>query len=350
MVQPPEGNELRRIPILLSTQIGHHVPEIISNPWEFTLRDLYIDLRPIAERRVFLKCEGFNFAGSIKLKAAVQLISNKERTGAVQPGSTIVESSSGNMGVALSTVAAARGYHFLCVTDSRCTQAARRQMSALGATLHVIDDLGEHDSYLAARLAHVRALCEAEPDYVWLNQYDNPDNWAAHYETTAQEIAKDFVDLDVLFVGAGTTGTLMGCARYFKENHPSVVIVAVDTVGSRTFGQPSGPRLIPGLGTTIRPGILDASYVDHVVYVTEPDTVRMCRRLARNGFLLGGSTGTVVHGALAWLADAGLPEDATAVAISPDLGNPYLDTIYDDGWTRASYGQHLTDASPSVLR
>jgi N-(2-amino-2-carboxyethyl)-L-glutamate synthase len=136
-----------------------------------------------------------------------------------------------------------------------------------------------------------------------LNQYANPNNWKAHYETTAPAILNQFPDLDVLFVGAGNTGTFMGCARFFRSQRDRVRIVAVDGVGSVTFGGPPSPRMIPGLGTGVRPALLDESYVDEVIMVPEPDTARTCHRLAARGFLFGGSTGTVVSGALGWLAE-----------------------------------------------
>ena len=150
----------------------------------------------------------------------------------------------------------------------------------------------------------------------------------------------------MLFVGAGTTGTLMGCARYFREWHRPVRIVAVDSVGSVTFGGPPGRRMIPGLGTSVRPPLLDESYVDEVVRVEEADTIRACHRLARRGFLFGGSTGTVVSGAMDWLTrhDAG---ELTAVAIAPDLGERYLDTIYQTNWLDDIYGKDVLRRSTS---
>ncbi|GAA1311434.1 2,3-diaminopropionate biosynthesis protein SbnA [Saccharothrix xinjiangensis] len=307
---------------------------IITSPADFNVGDLYVDLRGAFGRSLFLKCEGFNFAGSIKLKAALEMVEVQERLGALAPGGTVVESSSGNMGVALSVVAAARGYRFVCVTDVRSTAAARRVMAAYGAEVHVVDEPDEAGGYLGTRLARVRRLCREHPDYVWLNQYANPGNWGGHYRTTGPEIAKAFPELDVLFVGAGTTGTLMGCARYFREHHPSVRVVAIDSVGSVTFGMPPGRRMIPGLGSSVRPAILDESWVDEVLHVPEVDAVRACRAMLRKGFLFGGSTGTAVAGALTWLDRAGAGDDLTAVTISPDLGNHYLDTVYDEQWGR----------------
>lgn len=304
---------------------------IVASPLEFNVDDLYVDLREIAGHALLLKCEGFNFAGSIKFKAAMEMVDAGERAGRFAPGATLIESSSGNMGVALSTVAASRGYRFICVTDDRCNRAARRTMEALGSQVHVVTEPDPEGGLLGARLTHVRRLVAENPGYMWLNQYANDANWLGHYKTTGPEIAKAFPNLDVLFIGAGTTGTLMGCARYFREARPSVTIVAVDAVGSVTFGPDEAPRLIPGLGTSVRPAILDASYVHHVVQVPETDTVRMCQRLVSRGFLFGGSTGTVISGALRWLDTFGA-EGITTVAVSPDLGHHYLDTVYDTDW------------------
>ncbi|WP_340688003.1 2,3-diaminopropionate biosynthesis protein SbnA [Amycolatopsis coloradensis] len=316
---------------------------VISVPQDFNEDELYVDLRSIFGHSLFLKCEGFNFAGSIKLKAATEMVAAAERDGVLIPGSILVESSSGNLGVALSMIAASKGYRFLCVTDSRCNLSTRRLMEALGSQVHVITEPDAAGGFLGARIDHVRALCASDDRYVWLNQYANPGNWEAHYRRTAPAIAAAFPQLDVLFVGAGTTGTLMGCARYFCEWHRPVRVVAVDSAGSVTFGGPPGRRMIPGLGTSVRPPLLDESYVDDVVRVEEADTVRACHRLAGSGFLFGGSTGTVVSGAMDWLARRDARE-LTAVAIAPDLGERYLDTVYQTNWLRDLYGEDVLGA------
>ncbi|GHO90537.1 2,3-diaminopropionate biosynthesis protein SbnA [Reticulibacter mediterranei] len=314
---------------------------IISFPQAFSEEDLYIDLQPTFGYSLFLKCEGFNFAGSIKLKAAAEMVEVAERDGLLKPGSILVESSSGNLGIALSMIAASKGYQFLCVTDIRCNRSTRQLMEALGSQVHVIAEPDVKDGFLGARIAYVQALCASDDRYVWLNQYTNPNNWKAHYRTTAPAIACQFPSLDVLFVGAGTTGTLMGCARYFKERHPSVRIVAIDTVGSVTFGGSSGRRMIPGLGMGVHPPLLDKSYIDEVVMVEEQDTIRACHRMARKGFLFGGSTGTVVSGAINWLAEHDEQKELTAVTISPDLGERYLNTIYQPAWLEHVYGKNM---------
>ncbi|MGK4582308.1 2,3-diaminopropionate biosynthesis protein SbnA [Kitasatospora sp. HPMI-4] len=315
---------------------------IISAPHDFNEHDLFVDLNPGLGIPLFLKCEGMNFAGSVKQKAAVSMIEEAERAGRLGPDSIVVESSSGNLGVALSMIAASKGYGFLCVTDSRCNLATRRMMEVFGARVHTITEPDPVTGLLGARLDHVRRLVESDRRYVWLNQYLNPSNWQAHYRWTAPAIAAQFPELDVLFVGAGTTGTLMGCARWFKEHRPEVRIVAIDSVGSVIFGTPAGPRMIPGLGAGVRPAMLDESFVDEARHVEEADTVRMCHRLASRGFLFGGSTGTVVAGAARWLAEHdAVGAGITAAAISPDLGERYLDTVYQSNWAQGVYGEDV---------
>jgi N-(2-amino-2-carboxyethyl)-L-glutamate synthase len=237
-------------------------------------------------------------------------------------------------------IAASKGYRFLCVTDPRCNLSTRRLMEALGSQVHIISEPAAVGGFLGARIDYVRTMCASDRRYLWLNQYTNPGNWRAHSRTTAPAIARHFPRLDVLFVGAGTTGTLMGCARYFREWHRPVRVVAVDAVGSVTFGGPPARRMIPGLGTSVVPALLDESFVDEVVRVEEADTVRACHRMASRGFLFGGSTGTVVSGAMRWLAEHDTPE-LTAVAIAPDLGERYLDTVYQSNWLQELYGTDL---------
>jgi cysteine synthase A len=321
---------------------------IITDPHEFNEEALYVDLRPVFEHSLFLKVEGFNFASSIKLKAAMEMVDLAERDGSLTPNSILVESSSGNLGVALSMLAASKGYRFVCVTDSRCNRATMQLMRALGTEVHTITEPLENGGLLGARIAHVHELCTSDERYLWLNQYANPANPLAHFRVTAPAIAREFPDLDVLFVGAGTCGTLMGCAQWMREWRPKVRIVAIDTVGSVIFGGPAGQRMIPGLGAAVPLPRLDESYIDDVVMVAEPDTIRTCRTLARRGFLFGGSTGTVVRGALDWLGenDTG---DLTAVAISPDLGERYLESVYADEWVREHYDEEVVvDGEPEL--
>ncbi|MFE7181812.1 2,3-diaminopropionate biosynthesis protein SbnA [Streptomyces erythrochromogenes] len=311
---------------------------IISTADELFDSDVYVDLGRTLRIPLHLKCEGFNFAGSVKLRAATSMVESSIRLGLIDEHSTMVESSSGNLGVALSVVAAARSLRFVCVTDPKCNPATVKLMRALGSEVVVADRPDADGSYLTARKTLVRELCSRNSGYVWLNQYENPANWLAHYENTAPLIGKQFPDLDVLFIGTGTGGTLTGCVRWFRDNRPGVRIVAVDTVGSVNFGMPAGPRYLPGLGASEPMPLVEATPMDEIVRVHERDAVRMCRRLARHGFLMGGSTGTVVSGAARWLDRHDPAATLTSVAISADMGDRYIETVYDDAWVRSTYG------------
>ncbi|GAA0442537.1 2,3-diaminopropionate biosynthesis protein SbnA [Streptomyces sp. NPDC046215] len=310
----------------------------ISSPHEMTDSDLFVDLSPMLGHALQMKCEGLNLGGSIKLRAAASMVAAAERSHLLREDSVLVESSSGNLGVALSVIAAGKGLRFTCVTDARCNKTTAATMRALGAELLVVDEPDPEGGYLKARLDRVRALCAQDDRYVWLNQYTNPANWGAHYEVTAPAILKHLPDVDVLFVGVGTGGTAMGCARYFRDSGSRARLVAVDAVGSVTFGAAPRPRLIPGLGAGVLPPLFDAEAFDDLVQVSELDTVRLCRTLASHGMLFGGSTGTVVAGALQWLERYDPSRTLSSVCISPDMGDRYLTTIYDDRWALDNFG------------
>ncbi|MCC7252179.1 2,3-diaminopropionate biosynthesis protein SbnA [Hyphomicrobium sp.] len=306
---------------------------IVESPLEIIFRDLFYRLRAFAGGHdVFLKLEGFNVSGSIKVKTAIGLIEDLEQRGIARPHETvIVESSSGNLGVALSLVCAIKGYKFICVTDSNATRANIRGMELYGAQVLIVDDRDPDGGFLANRFKTINDILQREPNAVWLNQYDNVANKNVHAEQTAKEIAGAFDKIDWIFVGAGTTGTLAGISEQLRRDFPKIKVVAVEPEGSVTFGGKPGKRNIPGIGTSLRPKLADLANPDRVVAIDEATTVEACLSFVRNYHLLvGGSTGTVLA-AIKKLAPEFSPGD-TIVAISADLGDKYLDTVYDPSW------------------
>lgn len=305
---------------------------------DIVLDDLFLELDGLVPGIApLLKLEGFNPAGSIKLKTAVALVEDAEAAGRLRPGSRVIESSSGNLGIALASVCAARGYRFTCVVDPNTARQSIALMRAFGAEVVLVDRRDGNDGFLQSRIDHILDRLARDPDLVWTNQYANPANPAAHADRTAACILKEIPDLDYLFVGAGTTGTLMGCAAHLRRHSPQTRIVAVDAVGSISFGGPPARRHLPGLGASRRPELLDPAVVDEVVHVDEHAAIATCRWIAAHrGIALGGSTGSVV----AAVVELGprLPAGSTVVAVCPDNGDRYLDTIYDDGWVRARFG------------
>lgn len=281
-----------------------------------------------------LKIEGLNPSGSIKMKTALSLISGLEHAGFAPP-QRIVESSSGNLGIALSMVCANRGYHFTCVVDLNTPKDSQRIMRALGTEVIEVREKDQNGGYLQNRIDRIKKLLDTDSRYVWTNQYANPDNTRVHFETTAEEIYAAYPNLQYLFVGSGTTGTLTGISRYFREKSPRTHIIAVEPMGSITFGGKPGPRKIPGLGTSRVPELANPDSYDELLYIDDKKSILMCRNIAKKtGLLLGGSSGTVLAGVQEYFgSDAG----QDIVAISPDLGDRYLNTIYNDDWVQHEF-------------
>ena len=322
---------------------------IIESPLDIIFRDLFYRLRSFAGGHdVFLKLEGFNVSGSIKVKTAIGLIEDLERRGIAKPHKTvIVESSSGNLGIALSLVCAIKGYKFICVTDSNSTRANIRGMELYGAKVVVVSDRDAEGGFLTNRFKTIDGILQSEPNAVWLNQYDNIANKNVHAAQTANEIAQEFEKVDWIFVGAGTTGTLAGITERLRQQFPKIKIVAVEPEGSVTFGGPPGTRNIPGIGTSLRPKLADLSNPDRIVAIDEATTVDTCLSFVRDYHLLvGGSTGTVLAAVLE-LASEFEPGD-TIVAISADLGDKYLDTVYNPAWIQSVIAPHAKVLAESV--
>jgi cysteine synthase A len=217
-------------------------------------------------------------------------------------------------------------------------------MKLYGARIIKVSSKDPQGGYLATRINCIHNMLSEDKNLVWTNQYASLANIDAHYRTTASEIYKEFKNLDYLFVGAGTTGTLGGCARFFKKFSPKTKVVAVDNLGSVTFGGKSAPRYIPGIGTSRRPEIASLENVHEVLIEPEADAVVMCNFLLRKwGLFLGGSSGAVLSAAQKFLRDK--PSHVTAVAISPDFGDKYKSTIYNRDWVAEKYGTTVADSA-----
>lgn len=308
----------------------------------FTVSELrnstsFIEVKGICSGHVFLKIEALNPAGSIKFKAAKSMIEALERADVIKGETRLIESSSGNLGVALAMICAQKKIPFTCVIDPNTSEQNRKTIVALGAEVVIVHQLDTNGGYLGTRIKYIQERVAREANTIWLNQYANPANPGAHEMTTAREISEYFSRIDYVFVGAGTTGTLMGCKNFFATHRPETKIVAVDSIGSVTFGYPASKRHIPGLGTSRRPEIFDPIGLYSHELVNEHDAILMCRWLAKtHGLLAGGSTGSVLAGIHA--SRALIAEKDIIIAISPDLGERYLDTIYSDDWVTERFG------------
>lgn len=306
---------------------------ILDSPLDAAVGDLFLRLSDFhGDRDVFLKLEGLNLAGSIKLRPAREMIEDLERQGLISPDThSIIESSSGSLGVALSLVCRVKGYRFTCVTDPNVTPSCEALMRAYGSEVVVVRERDRFGGFLGTRLRFIADRLRVDGSCFWPNQYANEANPRSHYHWTARQIHREFPDPDFIFIGAGTTGTLVGCARYFARYNPRTRIIAVDAVGSVTFGYAPGRRVLAGLGTSCRPRIASTYNVADILAIPEWRTVQVCRAvLDRYGFLVGASTGSVLAAVEEYGSE--LAGDASVVAISPDFGERYASTLYDPGW------------------
>lgn len=304
---------------------------IIESPLELIFRDLFLRVRSFAGGHdIFLKLEGFNITGSIKVKTAIGLFEDLEKRGLARPNETvIVESSSGNLGIALSLVCAVKGYKFICVTDPNANRVTVRGMELNGAEVIVVEERDAVGGFLGTRLKVIDGILAANPNAVWLNQYANVANKRVHAEQTANEIAGEFDKVDWVFIGTGTTGTFCGVSERLREEFPNIKVVAVEPSGSVTFGGAPAKRNIPGIGTSVRPKLAEFADPDRIVYIAEETTIESCLSFVRDHHLLvGGSTGSVLA-AVKQMAPEFAPGD-TIVAISPDMGDRYLETVYKE--------------------
>lgn len=294
----------------------------------------------IQDVTVYLKLEGLNIAGSIKLKSAKRMFKAMEAEGKIGRHSTIISSSSGNLGIALAILCKERKIPFICVSDPNISPISETYIKVYGGQVIKVNERDENGGFLASRIRFIHKTLLENPTYIFLDQYENEENFNAHYLTTASEIAETFPNLDYLFVGAGTTGTLGGCGAYFKKFFPHTKVIAVDAFGSVTFGGASAKRFIPGLGTSMKPKISEQAKFDELLMIKEEKTIAQCRYLLdRYGLFLGGSSGTVMQGVYEYRNK--IEKGATVVAISPDFGDRYMATIYNDEWVREKYPNYL---------
>jgi len=290
---------------------------------------------------LFAKLESLNPGGSIKDRSALYIIKHGIETGAIRQGTVVIESSSGNMGIGLAQACSYFGLHFICVIDSKTTQQNIDVLKAYGAQTDLVTDpdpvTGE---FLPSRIKRVQELLDSIEHSFWPNQYANIYSSVAQYQTM-HEIAKALDDeVDCLFCATSTCGTISGCAEYIREHKLKTKIFAVDAIGSVIFGGTGAKRLIPGHGAALVPPLFRPDLADKCVYVSDLDCVVGCRRLVSQEVILaGGSSGGVLMAIDQSKAE--LPPGSNCVAIFPDRGERYLNTIYSDAWV----DQHFGDVS-----
>jgi cystathionine beta-synthase len=292
---------------------------------------------------VLAKVEYFNPGNSTKDRMALKMVEDAEKAGILKPGGTIIEGTSGNTGMGLALAALAKGYKCIFTMADKQSQEKINILRAVGAEVIVCPTNVEPDdprSYYSV----ARKLNKEIPNSIYPNQYDNPSNAKAHYETTGPEIWKQCEGKITHYVATvGTGGSMCGTAKYLKEQNPSMVTVGIDTYGSvfKKYKETGifdkneiYPYLTEGFGEDILPKNVDFEVIDSFIKVTDKDGAIMARRLSREeGLFVGWSSGSAVHGALEYAREH-LKKDDVMVILLPDHGTRYLNKVYNDLWMK----------------
>lgn len=287
------------------------------------------------DAEILLKMERTNPGGSIKDRPALFIIEEAERRGWLKPGGTIIESSSGNFGISLAMIGAAKGYRVIVLVDPKTTPVNIAMMKAYGAEVIVVTEQDDSGSYHKTRISLANKLHREIPNSFRPDQCFNPWNGQAHYLLTAKELMEQCDQrLDVVVLTVSTGGQIGGISRFFKEHAPHVKIIAVDAVGSTIFSGKAHSYLLPGMGLSWTPtNIDDLNRIDEIYKVPDEDAFLMCRILAKyEGIMGGGSTGAGM--VVAWKLSQILGSDKRIVCIAADNGERYLPTIYNDDWLK----------------
>ncbi|HEY0737840.1 MAG TPA: 2,3-diaminopropionate biosynthesis protein SbnA [Herpetosiphonaceae bacterium] len=289
-------------------------------------------LFPYADLEVIAKLEFLNPGGSVKDRPARFIVEQGLYDGTINGATHLIESTSGNLGIALAMVSRVYGLTFTAVVDPKISPTNLELLKRYGARIEMVRTPDDQGGYLKTRIQRVKQLLERTPNSVWINQYANQLNWRSHYAGSGEEIIADLDrPIDCLVTAVSTTGTILGLARRLRQNFPRLRVIAVDAAGSVIFGGPKGPRELPGIGASRVPELLSRAEIDDVIYVDDFESVRGCRDLlAHEGIFAGGSSGSVVA-AIQKLAPT-LPRPCRVLTLFPDRGERYLDTVYNDQW------------------
>lgn len=270
---------------------------------------------------VYVKLEFFNPGGSVKDRVGKMMLLEMEKRGDLKPGATIVEPTSGNTGIGLAMVAAARGYKAVFVMPETMSNERKLLLKAFGAELVLTPGA----KGMKGSIEEAERL-EREEGYVMMKQFDNPDNVKAHVEGTALEILKDLPDLDAFVAGVGTGGTLTGNAKVLKEHNKDILVCAVEPATSAVLSkEPAGPHKIQGIGAGFIPSVMDMSLVNRILKVEDEEAYQFAVEIAKTqGLLLGVSGGAALSGALKIAKELG--PGKKVLFIAPDNGERYLST------------------------
>ena len=278
---------------------------------------------------VYAKLEGSNPSGSIKDRSAAYVIEKLLKEKIIKPDTTIVESSSGNFGIALASYLKTKNMNFVCVIDPKTTECNYKILSKLCKNIIVADKMDECGGYLLERIKIVKEYVATHENSYWINQYTNVYMKDAYYHTVAEEIVHELNKIDYAFIAVSSGGTISGISTRLKDENPNIKIIAVDVEGSIIFGQKPKKRNIPGIGSSQVPDILKYAKIDEVVIVNEKESIECCNKLIEEDLILaGGSSGSLYAAIKKYFAGKEFDKPINVVTVFPDKGDRYMGIIY----------------------
>lgn len=280
---------------------------------------------------LYAKLEFCNGVGSIKDRPAFWILKRAIERGEIHSGTTVIESSSGNFACALAVFCKILRLNFIPVIDPNVSPLYEQMLRCNCETVVKVTERDDTGGFLKTRLAKVEQLLTDYPDSYWTNQYENRDAAAAHYELTGREAAE--LEPDYVFLGVGTGGTIAGVSRRLKQANPAVRVIAVDAEGSMVFGGPPKRRCLPGLGSSIRPPLVQEAEIDEIMIVSEVDTVAACHQLLnRHRLFVGASTGSVYSAIGRYFAGRRNIAALRVLFLCCDRGSAYVHNVFDPEW------------------
>jgi len=292
-----------------------------------------LDAEGLGNIEAYCKLEFSNPTGSVKDRAARYMVDRALASGEIDEETLLVESSSGNFGIALAALCARRNLKFCCVIDPRINPANEMLIRSLGAQVVRVEERDPTGGYLQTRLRKVRSILASNPNSYWTNQYANPINADAYYETLGAEICAALPRIDYAFVGVSSGGTITGVSRRLKQHFPDIRVVAVDAMGSVIFGGPPRTRWIPGIGASVVPEIVGRACIDDVVMVEETHAVQACHALwEKHAIFAGGSSGATFSAMQNYFQGKTFSRPPVVVTVFADRGDRYAGTIFNPEW------------------
>lgn len=298
---------------------------------------------------LYVKLEGWNPTGSVKDRAANYVLNKLLQSGEITKNTTIVESSSGNFGIALANYCKKLGLKFCCVIDPNILPINEKIIRSLAYKVIKVTKRDKTGGFLLTRIALIKEMLASGGDYYWMNQYGNPYVAEAYYNTVGKEIC-DEVNIDYLFAGVSSGGTITGMSRRVKETYPESTVVAVDTEGSVIFKNKPKKRYIPGIGSSMRPTIIEKAFIDDVVMIEECDAAATCMDLLKNHYILaGGSSGSCFTAIKRYFKGKKFDKKPNVVTIFADRGDRYENTIYNTEWVNKYMNKGMQEIAADLV-